>query len=115
MSGKKDNKEKKERKKYKLEDDAEEDENDGREIKMTFTKKSKKINLPVLFNDEETEINVALESEPTNWETFVKKAPLHKDTQECPVMSRNDCNSEMIKFCEKGLNHLEGGWPKEVD
>ena len=45
MSQKKETKEKKEKKKYKLGDDGDEDEDlKGREIKMTFTKKSKKIN-----------------------------------------------------------------------
>ena len=116
MSNKKE-KEKKERKKYKLEDDGgDDDEVEGREIKMTFTKKSKKINRPVTFTDEPTEVNVAIESlTDYNSEMFIQKAPLSKVTQKAPVISRSDCNSEMIKFTEKGLNHLEGGWPKEVD
>ena len=95
MSQKKETKEKKEKKKYKLGDEGDEDEDlKGREIKMTFTKKSKKINRPVTFNDDPTEINVTIETEENNGEMFVLKAPLHKVTQKSPIMSKNDCNSE---------------------
>ena len=91
--------EKKEKKKYKLEENGDdEDANEGREIKMTFTKKSKKINRPVIFNDDPTEMNVSIDTNESQGNDYMLKTPLDKDTQRAPIMSRDDCNSEMIKF-----------------
>ena len=35
--------------------------------------------------------------------------------QESPVTGSNDCNTFSIEFKEDGVNHVEGGWPKEID
>lgn len=32
-----------------------------------------------------------------------------------PIQGTNDCNTQTIEFREGGVNHVEGGWPKEID
>ena len=31
------------------------------------------------------------------------------------MLSSNSGNTQMTEFKEDGINHTEGGWPKEVD
>ena len=32
-----------------------------------------------------------------------------------PIQGTNDCNTQTIEFKENGMNHMEGGWPKDID
>lgn len=32
-----------------------------------------------------------------------------------PIQETNDCNTQTIEFREDGVNHVEGGWPKDVE
>ena len=73
-------KEKKEKKKYKQEGDDEESE-EGREIKLSLTKKQSRLKSAHYFTSDSWQVNTDIK--PTNiyHDDFIPKTPLHKTTQ----------------------------------
>ena len=61
--------------------DDEEDDHEGREIKKTFTKKSKKINGPVFFLDTPFKIIEKIASLPIEESPCIQKSPFTRSTQ----------------------------------
>ena len=61
--------------------DDEEDDHEGREIKKTFTKKSKKINGPVFFLDTPFKIIEKIPSLPIEESPCIQKSPFTRSTQ----------------------------------
>lgn len=62
---------------------------------------------PKLLNDQKPDKSFA--------EKYIYKNPISRGTQFSNVMSENHANTYRIDFADHGMNHSEGGWPKEVD
>ena len=99
--------------KKELHEDEEEEE--GREIKKTFTKKSKKILRPYFFCDTPFRVIERIPSLPLDKNPCIPKNPFSRKCQTGQVMAENDTNTLKVEWNVKGVSHREGGWPKEVD
>ena len=113
--------------------DDEEDDHEGREIKKTFTKKSKKINRPVFFLDTPFKIIEKIPSLPIEESPCIQKSPFTRSTQ-CGTeygmwydnfqtfrflavlyAAEDSSNTLKVEWNIRGVSHREGGWPKEID
>ena len=113
--------------------DDEEDDHEGREIKKTFTKKSKKINRPVFFLDTPFKIIEKIPSLPFEESPCIQKSPFTRSTQCgteygelislsldfqincCFFAAEDSSNTLKVEWNIRGVSHREGGWPKEID
>ena len=96
-------------------EEKEEIEEEGREIKKSFTKKSKKIGRPVFFLDTPFKITEKIPSEPLENRECIPMNPVTRKCQVGPVLSESTCNSLQVEYSMRGVSHREGGWPKEID
>ena len=97
-------------------DESEKDKDKGRIIRLRLTKNKKKVGLPVSFENRnaviESNINPVKDREEV---TTIPICPRHISTQRSMVYNTNTCNTEVVTYKEVGINHLEGGWPREID
>ena len=61
--------------------ETDDDEDEGREIKKTFTKKSKKINRPIFFLDTPFKTVEKIPSLPPEESPCIQKSPFTRNTQ----------------------------------
>lgn len=46
---------------------------------------------------------------------YILRNPTDRETQKSRQMSASEANTERAVFEHKGVNHTEGGWPKDVN
>lgn len=46
---------------------------------------------------------------------FLSRDPVHQSTQISPVQAEHFVNTMRAEYCNAAVNHVEGGWPKEVN
>ncbi|KAJ8729776.1 hypothetical protein PYW08_001357 [Mythimna loreyi] len=46
---------------------------------------------------------------------YILRNPVHQPSQNVPCFSQHEVNTERVEFTEDGVNHAEGGWPKDVN
>ena len=85
------------------------------EIKANVTKRSRKLKRKVKFDNAKAVVNVAIKPDPILQEEYITCFPLHKACQISPSWSEKEVNTAQVSYDSTGMNHIEGGWPKEVD
>ncbi|EEB18967.1 dynein intermediate chain 3, ciliary, putative [Pediculus humanus corporis] len=68
-----------------------------------------------VFCDEGPKLIDDLKPDKAYMEKYIFKNPVEKGTQYAKIMSENQINTIRKDFADHGMNHLEGGWPKELD
>ncbi|XP_042887231.1 dynein axonemal intermediate chain 2-like [Penaeus japonicus] len=59
-------------------------------------------------------ILVSIHPDPELAAQYVPMATQDSAIQESPSMSQNEVNTETIDFANAGVNHTEGGWPRDM-
>lgn len=57
-------------------------------------------------------------SEPPNrslFKDYILKNPVDRWTQKTGQMSASEANTDRATYENKGVNHVEGGWPKDIN
>uniref|UniRef100_A0A672ZER7 Dynein, axonemal, intermediate chain 2b n=1 Tax=Sphaeramia orbicularis TaxID=375764 RepID=A0A672ZER7_9TELE len=85
------------------------------EIVHVYTKLRSEFGRQYLFSDRPTELLVDIPPDPSLAMQFITKTPRDQATQACREMSEHQVNTERFESESRGLNHMEGGWPKDVD
>lgn len=65
-----------------------------------------------------TDKNELLFSQPSDRDVFkeyILQDPVSQSTQYCKQMGLSEVNTERATFESRGINHTEGGWPKDVN
>ncbi|XP_071750143.1 dynein intermediate chain 3, ciliary isoform X2 [Lepeophtheirus salmonis] len=85
------------------------------EIKLEISKKVSGLNKPVTFTDEPAKI--LEEVLPNNKLThdYIDLDPLHRSVQCSSEISEHYVNTERAEYTSQGMNHIEGGWPKDIN
>lgn len=65
--------------------------------------------------DSSTETIIESHPEESYFNEYVERSPCTTNIQIVPEMSTNVANTEQVVYKTTGMNHEEGGWPKEVD
>ncbi|NXU88494.1 DNAI2 protein, partial [Xiphorhynchus elegans] len=85
------------------------------EIKWEYTRKRSEFGRPYNFSDLPGEVTVDIPPDPSLADDFIPQDPVDVAIQEGPVMAVHEVNTEQVQVTSRGVNHVEGGWPKHVD
>ena len=105
-------------KKIKKKDEKNDVPSEGKETKVfrkTFSKKVKRTGLPIEFGDRKAQIDAQVRFKPKVAEDFLILNPQHKKIQNSQIFNESSSQTPIIALKEHGMNHVEGGWPKEMD
>lgn len=85
------------------------------EIVYVYTKKRSEFGRQCNFSDRAAELHVDIAPDPSLSENFIEKNPVDRGIQSVPEMSEHDANTIRFETDSRGINHAEGGWPKDVN
>ena len=94
---------------------TENDETERKAFKKSFSKKLKKSGLPVKFEDRNSQIDAQVGFKANVAEDFIIVNPQTKICQNTQELNDNHSQTPILSFRHDGMNHLEGGWPREMD
>ncbi|XP_074543645.1 dynein axonemal intermediate chain 2-like [Halichoeres trimaculatus] len=85
------------------------------EIVRVYTKLRAEFGRQGLFSDRAAELLGDLPPDPSLALQFIEKTPRDQATQACRDMSEHQVNTQRFESESCGINHVEGGWPKDVN
>ncbi|CAL8309424.1 unnamed protein product [Boreogadus saida] len=84
------------------------------EIVHVYTKKRSDFGRPCNFSDRPAELRVDICPDPSLGEPFLDRDPCDVHQQCSQDMSEHEVNTERYESVSCGINHVEGGWPKDI-
>ncbi|OWK14462.1 hypothetical protein Celaphus_00001670, partial [Cervus elaphus hippelaphus] len=85
------------------------------EIVYVYVKKRSEFGKQCNFSDRQAELNIDIPPNPELAEQFVERNPVDSGIQCSTSMSEHEANTERFEMETRGVNHIEGGWPKDVN
>lgn len=85
------------------------------EIVHVYTKKRAEFGRQCNFSDRQAELHVDIVPDNELVSDFVERNPCHNGLQCVPEMSEHEVNTERFESESRGMNHVEGGWPKDIN
>nr|XP_048673673.1 dynein axonemal intermediate chain 2 isoform X2 [Caretta caretta] len=85
------------------------------EIVYVYVKKRSEFGRQCNFSDRLGETNVDIQPDPSQASNFIERDPIDAAIQCASDMSEHEVNTERFEMENQGVNHLEGGWPKDVN
>ncbi|XP_034400408.1 dynein intermediate chain 3, ciliary [Cyclopterus lumpus] len=85
------------------------------EIVHVYTKLRLEFGRQCLFSDRPAELLVDVPTDQSLAPQFIQKTHRDQGLQACRDMSEHQVNTERFESDSCGLNHEEGGWPKDVN
>ncbi|XP_067928914.1 dynein intermediate chain 3, ciliary-like [Watersipora subatra] len=85
------------------------------EIVYVYTKKRAEFGKQCNFSDRPAELHVDIQPDPSLLENFIERDPVDNGIQCVQMMSEHDVNTERFETETRGINHTEGGWPKDIN
>lgn len=67
------------------------------------------------FTDEGAEMLADVRPNEEHAQEYVERNPVISVSQCIPEVSEHEANTNVVVFANKAMNHVEGGWPKDVD
>ena len=80
-----------------------------------YARKRREFGKPCRFEDGEIKLLASIPSEEKPREKYVLKNPITVSLDNQDEYSEHAVNTERVVAVHKGMKHLEGGWPKEID
>ncbi|XP_063392962.1 dynein axonemal intermediate chain 2-like [Cydia fagiglandana] len=68
-----------------------------------------------MFCEQGPELCDTILPNPVEQKAFILRNPVHQATQNTPNFSLHEISTERAKYNTTGINHAEGGWPKDVN
>uniref|UniRef100_A0A8C7CFF0 Dynein, axonemal, intermediate chain 2b n=1 Tax=Oncorhynchus kisutch TaxID=8019 RepID=A0A8C7CFF0_ONCKI len=85
------------------------------EIVHVYTKKRNEFGRQCNFSDRPAELHVDILPDPSLASNFIERDPCDIPIQCTQEMSEHEVNTERFESDTRGINHVEGGWPKDVN
>ena len=85
------------------------------EIVYVYTKKRSEFGRQCNFTDRAAELHVDIVPDPTLMDNYIEKNPVDRPVQCSQEMSEHEVNTERFETDSRGVNHVEGGWPKDIN
>ncbi|XP_074463243.1 dynein axonemal intermediate chain 2 isoform X1 [Larus michahellis] len=85
------------------------------EIIYVYTRKRSEFGRPCSFSDRPAVVNVDIPPDPSMASNFVLRNPVDSYVQHTSDMSEHEVNTERVEVESRGVNHVEGGWPKDIN
>lgn len=80
----------------------------------TYSKERRKYGRQCNFMDH-TEVLFSEHTNPHHAGDYILRNPVHRGTQLSKTMAASEVLTENVVYATKGCNHVEGGWPKDVN
>ncbi|KAJ7984806.1 hypothetical protein DPEC_G00358590 [Dallia pectoralis] len=85
------------------------------EIVYVYTKKRSEFGRQCNFSDRQAELHVDILPDPSLAANFIEKDHCDVSIQCTQEMSEHEVNTERFESDTRGINHVEGGWPKDIN
>ncbi|CAL8102283.1 unnamed protein product [Calicophoron daubneyi] len=85
------------------------------EITYVYTKKRSEFGRQCAFSDRNAELHVDVKPDPELANNYIAMNPVERGVQCSEEMSEHDVNTERYHSESRGINHIEGGWPKDIN
>ncbi|NXK52823.1 DNAI2 protein, partial [Chauna torquata] len=85
------------------------------EIVHVYTRKRSEFGRPCSFSDRPAEVCVDIQPDPSLADSFLLRCPVDAHVQHGSDMSEHEVNTERVEVETRGVNHVEGGWPKDIN
>ncbi|XP_006795297.1 dynein intermediate chain 3, ciliary isoform X1 [Neolamprologus brichardi] len=85
------------------------------EIVYVYSKLRSEFGRQCLFSDRPAELLLDLLPDPSLTLRFIQKSPRDQAVQACWETSEHQVNTERFETGSCGINHVEGGWPKDIN
>lgn len=85
------------------------------EIVYVYTKKRSEFGRQCNFGDRQAELHVDILPDEKLAADFIERNPCHVGIQCVPEMSEHEVNTQRFESESRGMNHVEGGWPKDIN
>uniref|UniRef100_A0A8D0F6S4 Dynein intermediate chain 2, axonemal n=1 Tax=Strix occidentalis caurina TaxID=311401 RepID=A0A8D0F6S4_STROC len=85
------------------------------EIMYVYTRKRSEFGRPCSFSDRPAKVSVDIPPDPGMASGFVLRNPVDSAVQHTSDMSEHEVNTERVEVESRGVNHVEGGWPKDIN
>ncbi|PVD38122.1 hypothetical protein C0Q70_00733 [Pomacea canaliculata] len=85
------------------------------EIVYVYVKKRSEFGRQCNFSDRPAELHVDIVPDPSLIANFIDRDPVDIGIQNVQEMSEHEVNTERFESGIRGINHTEGGWPKDVN
>ncbi len=85
------------------------------EVAYEYTRRRSEFGRQVKFSDGETQLLSSLLPTDVYDESFVMRNPQVTAVNTTPHMSETEVNTERVVMKNTSMQHVEGGWPKDVD
>ncbi|KAM6119103.1 kinesin-like protein KIF19 [Phoenicopterus ruber ruber] len=85
------------------------------EIIYVYTRKRSEFGRPCSFSDRPAKVNVDIPPDPSLASGFILRNPVDSYVQHTSDMSEHEVNTERVEVESRGVNHVEGGWPKDIN
>lgn len=80
-----------------------------------YTKKRAEFGRQCNFTDRPAELHVDIVPDASLSDNFIERNPVDTGLQCVQEMSEHEINTERFETGSRGINHTEGGWPKDVN
>ncbi|XP_072259578.1 dynein axonemal intermediate chain 2 [Pyxicephalus adspersus] len=85
------------------------------EIVYVYTRKRSEFGRQCNFSDRPAELHVDILPDPSQALNFIERNPCDVGIQCAHDMSEHEVNTERFEMESRGINHVEGGWPKDIN
>ncbi|NP_001089510.1 dynein axonemal intermediate chain 2 S homeolog [Xenopus laevis] len=85
------------------------------EIVYVYTRKRSEFGRQCNFSDRPAELHVDILPDPSQALNFIERNPCDVAIQCSHDMSEHEVNTERYDMEAHGINHVEGGWPKDIN
>ncbi|NXJ85750.1 DNAI2 protein, partial [Trogon melanurus] len=85
------------------------------EIIYAYTRKRSEFGRPCSFSDWPAKVTLDIPPEPSLADDFILRNPVCSSVQHGSDMSEHEVNTENVTVESRGVNHVEGGWPKDLN
>lgn len=85
------------------------------ELVHIYQKKRKEFGRQAFFSDRPAELCYDINSDASLIENFLVRPFSTVEIQNVPLLSEHEANTERFISNSQGVQHVQGGWPKDVD
>ncbi|XP_018423722.1 PREDICTED: dynein intermediate chain 2, axonemal [Nanorana parkeri] len=85
------------------------------DIVYVYTRKRNEFGRQCNFSDRPAELHVDILPDPSQALNFIERNPCDVGIQCAHNMSEHEVNTERFEMEARGINHAEGGWPKDIN
>ena len=70
---------------------------------------------PTRFKDVPGRIDESIPTNEALWLNYIDRNPVHRCIQVSAERSLHEVNTFRAEYLSQGMNHFEGGWPKDIN